>query len=195
MSNVNEKYLDIVRAGKHLFWKHGLKKVSIENICQEAGTSRATFYKYFDNKENIAIYIIKSVIDQAMADYEKIMSTDMDFETKVRKTIDFKIKTSNDISKEFLKDLYSGEYIELDSYYRKATEDSIKMVRRDFEQAQYDGYIRMDVKIEFLLYFLNKLGEMVNDDILLSLYGSTSELIGELMKFFFYGVMSDKRKH
>ena len=46
----NPKYLDIFKTAKDLFWKYGIKRVSIEEICKEAKVSKMTFYKFFPNK-------------------------------------------------------------------------------------------------------------------------------------------------
>jgi AcrR family transcriptional regulator len=46
----NQKYLKILAAGRDLFWKHGFKRVTIEEVCREAGASKMTFYKFFENK-------------------------------------------------------------------------------------------------------------------------------------------------
>ena len=55
----NTKYNDICREGRKIIWKHGIKRVSIEEICREAGVSKMTFYKYFPNK----LELVKSLFD------------------------------------------------------------------------------------------------------------------------------------
>ena len=51
MSNMsNPKREQILKTGKELFWKFGFKRVTIEEICKEAGISKMTYYKYFTNK-------------------------------------------------------------------------------------------------------------------------------------------------
>ncbi|MCK4921997.1 MAG: TetR/AcrR family transcriptional regulator [Bacteroidales bacterium] len=190
MQDVNEKYLDIVKAGKDLFWKFGLKKVSVEEICEKAKVSRATFYKYFKNKEKLAVYILKSVIDDGIKDYQDIMANEIDFEQKVEKTILFKIDRAKDISQVFLNDLYKGEFPELTEYFARVTSDNIQMIKNDYRMAQSEGYIRSDIKIDFIMYYINKMYEMSTDEKLCSLYLNPAEMIAEMMRFFFYGILS-----
>ncbi len=189
MQDVNVKYVDIVKAGKELFWKFGIKKVNVAEICQKAEVSRATFYKYFDNKEKLAIYILKSVIDDGIREYQEIMNSEDDFERKIQKTILFKIEKSKDISKEFMNDLYKGEFNELNEYFMKVNDDNLQMIKDDYRQAQFDGHIRSDIKIEFILFYINKMYEMIIDEKLISLYASPSDMIAEMMRFFFYGIL------
>ena len=56
---MTKKEQDILIAGKKLFFKYGLKKVTIEEICAEANVSKMTFYKYFPNKTAL----VKKVFD------------------------------------------------------------------------------------------------------------------------------------
>jgi len=42
----NQKYNQIIDTSKKLFWKYGIKRVTIEEICREAGVSKMTFYKH-----------------------------------------------------------------------------------------------------------------------------------------------------
>jgi hypothetical protein len=43
--------------------------------------------------------------------------------------------------------------------------------------------------MEFLIYFLNKIQELVYDPNLERLYNDTGELVSELIQFFFYGIL------
>jgi len=46
----NPKREQILTTGKELFWKFGFKRVTIEEICKEAGVSKMTYYKFFTTK-------------------------------------------------------------------------------------------------------------------------------------------------
>ena len=50
------------------------------------------------------------------------------------------------------------------------------------------------MKIEFVLYFMNHLFEMVKDEQLTSLYATPQDLIMELNNFFFYGILPRDHK-
>ena len=188
MENVNAKYIDIAEAGKALFWKYGIKKVNVGEICEKADVSRATFYKYFDNKESLALNALKSVVEEGVTDYTEIMNSVHDFETKINLTIQLKIKGAQDISQEFLNDVYKDEYIEISAYFNRVKEENLNRLIEDYRQAQLDGNIRQDMKIEFILYLLNKVHEMVIDENLSPLYESVSDKIEAIVRFFFYGI-------
>jgi len=191
MKNVNKKYRDIVDAGKKLFWKHGIKRVTVEDICKKAEVSRVTFYKYFNDKENLALFILRTHVEGGMEKYTRIMNDHVSFEEKIRRIIELKIESSDELSPELLKDLKGGDFPELHNYFEQYTHEGIETFMNDLRKAQWEGYIRKDLKTEFILVMLNKLIDMTTDESLEKMYPSTSQLLGEMTRFFFYGVMPE----
>ena len=49
----NKNREDIIAAGKELFLKNNFLNVNIKDVCALAGTSRVTFYKYFNTIEEL----------------------------------------------------------------------------------------------------------------------------------------------
>ena len=87
----NQKYNQIITTGRQLFWKYGIKRVPIEEICREAGVSKMTFYKHFDNKLDLVRHIIDQITNEGMLKYRKIMGQEVPFREKVRKSVHLKI--------------------------------------------------------------------------------------------------------
>ncbi|HYW95493.1 MAG TPA: TetR/AcrR family transcriptional regulator, partial [Bacteroidales bacterium] len=110
MKNVSQKYLDIMSYGKALFWKYGMKRVTVEEICEEANVSKMTFYKYFGNKDKLALEIIRSLLENTLKEFLVVMESDIPFKKKVEATVKMKMEQTGTISKEFLSDLYTGDY-------------------------------------------------------------------------------------
>jgi AcrR family transcriptional regulator len=73
----------IEQTARDLFWKHGFKKVSIDEICKKAGVSRKTFYTYFDNKSALVIQIMKIITDTIFADSQAVIEKDTTFAEKI----------------------------------------------------------------------------------------------------------------
>lgn len=192
-SQYEDKKTDLLRAGRDLFWKYGLRKVSIQEICQEAGVSRGTFYKYFDNKESLALHILELLIGKILTDYEQIMQEDLPFEDQMQKVIQKKLEFTDQLSMEMLNDLYTGQYPGLLAYMQKVSAENLKRIKQDFSQAQKKGYIRREVKIDYLIFMLNKMSELATLPELQSHYASSSELIKEMTTMFFRGILTQKK--
>ncbi|MBN2410872.1 helix-turn-helix transcriptional regulator, partial [candidate division KSB1 bacterium] len=61
---------------KELFFKYGIRRVTIEEICKKARVSKMTFYKFFQNKIELAIVMLKKLYDDAEEDLDKITNSD-----------------------------------------------------------------------------------------------------------------------
>ena len=186
----NPKRKTILLTGKELFWKFGIKRVTIEEICKEAGVSKMTFYKFFSNKMDLVRTIMDDIFDISLKEYRSIMDSDLPFTEKVVRSILLKRDQTKAMSSEFFRDFYSQAEPEMVEYYEQVKNKSIQMISDDYTQAQKDGNIRQDVKVEFILYFLNHILEMTHDDNLVNLYDQPQDMIMEITNFFFYGVLN-----
>ncbi|MBL4649530.1 MAG: TetR/AcrR family transcriptional regulator [Aureispira sp.] len=185
----NKKCQAILKTGKELFWKHGVKRVSIQEICTEAKTSKMTFYKFFDNKIDLAKTVLDLVFDESIKEYQAIMAQDISFVQKVKETLLAKSRSSQDISQEFIVDIYKNKDLGLLEYVHSKGEAILDLVLDDYQQAQKEGHVRPDIKREFMRYQLLKMREMVLDENLLAFYKNPQELTMELTNFFFYGLL------
>ena len=182
------KYNDILIIAKDLFWKHGVKRVSIEEICKEADVSKMTFYRFFQNKQELAKTIIKNLTDESILVYRNIMNENTFFDEKVKKLILLKFEGTNNISKEFIKDIYTDKKLGLHEYLEKRTAEFTGEVIKDLAHAQEMGWMRKDINLDFVIYFNNKMAEMIYDPKLAVMYKNTQELIMEITNLFFYGI-------
>ena len=189
----NEKHKQIIQTGQKLFFKYGIKRVTVEEICREASVSKMTFYKHFRNKNELAKEIIRLILDVQMAKYREFMDrTDITFEEKIRQTIQMKMEGTRDISAAYFDDYMIHSDPDLAEFIQVESAKVYKEVLKDYTEAQKRGDIRKDIKPEFIQFFLNYILEMAKDEKLLALYGHPQKLIMELVNFFFYGIMNPK---
>ncbi|MGH1436214.1 MAG: TetR/AcrR family transcriptional regulator [Lewinella sp.] len=179
----------ITESAKALFWKHGIRRVTVEEICKEAGVSKMTFYRNFSNKNEIARHVLTQVVERSTSRYEKIMNQDIAFPAKIVELVILEREESKGISQEFLKDIYETEDSTLQSLIEQYQEEGRQRIMRDMKKAQEKGWIRKDLKLSFLLYILNDLDKKARDEELLAMYEKPEDLIMELTNFFFYGIL------
>ena len=188
----NAKCQDILNAAKTMFWKYGIKRVSVQEICKEAGASKMTFYRFFDNKLDLAKTLLDIIFDKGLNEYKEIMAMDIPFAEKVQRTLLAKFRNSQDISQEFITDIYKNQELGLIEYVTERGNAMINLVLDDYEQAQKDGFVRADIKREFIAYQIQKMRAMMLDEQLIALYKNPQELTMELTNFFFYGILERK---
>jgi AcrR family transcriptional regulator len=188
------KKKQIMTAGKELFWKHGFKRVTVEEICAAASVSKMTFYKHFANKMELVKAIMEKLTGETLERYEKIMNSDIPFTEKIELQLQMKMEGTTDLSSEFLDDLLIHGEPEIMQYMSDLSKRLLSIVHNDYIRAQKRGEIRKDVKPEFIIYFLNHIYDMLKDEQLLSMYRTPNELAMELTRFFFYGIVSRQNK-
>jgi len=184
----NKKYVSLLESGKKLFWKHGFKRVTIDEICREAVVSKMTFYKWFDNKTEFAKTIFSNEIQHAIREFRRLMTEQMPPADRLKAIITMKLKGTNDISREFLTDFYNSDDNSLRSFVADLTSKSWNEIISSFKTAQEKGWFRKDFKPEFILYLTQQLIPMFTDENLLKLYDTPQDLILEFTNFFTYGI-------
>ena len=184
----SEKFQLIVKTATDLFMRHGVKRVTVEEICRTAKISKMTFYKYFKNKIGLAEYIIFSILDSAQIEFDSIWQQLSTFEHKINQFIKLKMVYAKKFSKEFLIDfmgLSPSIRDKILDYSQKNQITFIKMV----EQAQKSGSIRKDVSINLMTYMLNQFMELTDNEDFIALYDNTEDLTMDMINFYFYGIM------
>lgn len=187
------KKTQILKVGKALFWKYGFKRVTIEEICAEAGVSKMTYYKYFSNKMELVKALIEIVMQESVDRYNAIMKRDIPFTEKIELQIQMKMEGTAEISSEFLDDLMVHAEPEIMEYMQSRSREVVGMVYSDYIEAQKRGDIRSDIKPGFIIYFINHFYEMLKDEQLINMYKTPNELAMELIRFFFYGIINSKK--
>lgn len=188
----NPKYQSIIHKGKELFWKYGIRRVTIEEICREAGVSKMTFYKFFPNKNALAKTIWESVMIDSITKFKNVVDGDLDFQEKVKEMFIIKRQAADDISLEFINDVYKIPELGLQPQIEKYRNESLQIFVSFIKDSQKRGLIRKDIKVEFILYYFNHMSTMFDDDELVSHYNHPQDLIMEAMNFLFYGLVSKK---
>ncbi len=190
----SKKLQQITQTAYDLFWRHGIKRVTIEEICRTSGVSKMTFYKYFDNKNDLAISVLDGIFTKAQNSYHDIMAQDAPFSEKVNGIIKLKLEASKDVSTELLHDLWQNPVPEVADYMKKRTQLSLKEFLNDMILAQKKGEIRQDINPHFILYFIGKMQEFAADEKIVNLYETVHDFTSEIINFFFYGILTREKE-
>jgi len=188
MARTGKKYRDILTTARDLFWKHGFKRVSVEEICQKANVSKMTYYKYFPNKIALAKTVFNRVVEDGEKQFRKIMKEDTSAAEKLEKILLLKMEGTNSISPEFLQDFYTGSEPELKAFVEERTKKSWDLLINDFRKAQEAGIFRKDFKPELMLRIQNILISIFEDEDLTAMFETRQELIMEFVNLMIYGI-------
>lgn len=194
VKTLNKSQIRLRDAGKSLFWKYGIRKVTVAEICKEAGVSKMTFYRNYKNKIDVVEEVIDELVHDSQQKYADLMANDQPFDEKFRKMIQLKKEAVKGISKEFVTDLMQIEDSHLAQKMLTHQQTQMQLMMQDLAEAQQQGYIRADVRMDFIIYLINDIQQKILDPVLNSMYENEDELIMELTSYFFYGIMNGNKK-
>ena len=178
---MSRKREQLIQTGEALFVKHGMRRVAVEEICRQAGVSKPTFYKYFENKAALARRIDELWIEEALQRIDEIEADEAPFPEKMKRILAVKQAIAARPGPEFLEDLIHLE-IDLSHAFRR--------VMRFLIAGQQRGDIRADVRPEFLMAAFDVLNRMQHDPRIRDLYEDAETLAVDVFKLFNYGALS-----
>ncbi len=184
----------ILKSARDLFWKHGFRRVPVEEICEKAGISKMTFYRYFPNKIELAKKVFDNVANEGYMKFKSVMNEKVPPHEKIHKILLLKFEGTNDISQEFLMDFYSGREEDLRDYVQEKTKEMWRAVIADLKVAQEEGILRKDLDLEFFFLVSGKFTELFGDDQIQKLFATPREMIYEFAKLLMYGITPDEAK-
>jgi AcrR family transcriptional regulator len=178
---MSQKQNQLIQTGEALFVKHGMRRVTVEEICRQAGVSKPTFYKYFQNKAALARRIVELWIEECLRRIDRIEEAEVPFPEKLKQILAIKQELSARPGPEFLEDLIP---LDIDLSY------ALRRVMFFLVEGQQQGDIRADVRPEVLMAAFNLLNSMQHDPRIRALYEDAETLAGDVFKLFHYGALS-----
>jgi AcrR family transcriptional regulator len=178
-----------------LFWKHGFKKVSIDEICKKSTVSRKTFYTFYGNKNALIIYLYNKMVNEAYAIYEGIIQSDLAFSDKMEKLLNQKLESTKNLSMEFIADLYNPDATELMTFFNSIIDKSMKFMRDFLSDAQKKGDINADLSLDYIMFMMQKAIDLCGTKELMSMFPDANALTRQVTQSIIYGIMPVKIIH
>ncbi len=179
----------LLEATRKLIWKQGVNKTTVDHICEAAGLSKMTFYRAYENKFDI----IKEILDENYAGlevaYNEIFTKNIPFIEKIMELIYFNMESVKEISPDLIRDIVKQDNPQMKDYMRSKVEFHRDLSLKYIILEQKKGNFRDDVKLEFISFFLEHINELILYDRLNNIYESTDELVNQLTKMFYFGIL------
>jgi len=176
-----------------LFWKHGFKKVSIDEICKKANVSRKTFYTFFENKSALVIHLMKKMTDEAFLESRKIIEGEGTFAEKVEKSLNLKLERNKNMSIEFVADFYNPDSTDILDCFNLIIKDSMSMLTEFLRKAQSTGEMNPDLNLNYVLWLMQKQIEFCSSPELMSMFPDVDTMTKQLTQSLIYGILPIKK--
>ena len=142
----------IIQQAGELFVRHGIKRISMDEIASRLGISKRTIYQNFKDKEDLLLQYIRQ-LELMQIEYVKDLS-------KNEQTVVHVFLRTIEMHKEF--DFFNVSFIDdVKKYYPKAKQELIDQqnrgiifIKQFLEEGMAQGVIRKDLNIEVVSFLL-----------------------------------------
>ena len=159
-----EKRERILRAAGEEFAEHGYEHTKMNTIATAAGVSVGSLYKYFDNKQDMYLYVIQHSVAEMEQLLTALSESDADILVKAERIVrEIQHFSRRD---QLLIKLYHGATSENNPVLANIFADAIEMAaariyRKAIRKAQEIGDIRADIDADFAAFLLHSLFMML----------------------------------
>ena len=182
-----KKQQDIVNTATDLFQRHGMKRITVEEICSKATVSKMTFYKYYDNKTELVKFIFRKIFDDGWGVLDSF-DEDMTFPEKLEHILDLKRQIGKKLSPEFIEE-YLHATPDLAPFMGHIIQESLGRYREFIVEAQEKGEVRQDLNPDFLIAISSKMFDWIKEGDISRLLPDFSELSVQINSLLFYGIL------
>ena len=193
---VNDQMVNnIIKTAGDMFFRLGIRSVSIDDICHELGMSKKTFYVYFASKDELVEQLLQANINYMASKMESLLKTG-DFKQLVAKFIKHQEAEKNDVRRVpqlvyDLKKYYPRQFAQFQVNCFKTQKEYI---RRYLEMGQKAGLVRANLNIELVAVLFAKIhSDAIRDFEEIEGHGHNMHQLGHTaMDVFVRGVLSEE---
>lgn len=170
-------------AALKLFLKHGVKRVTVEEISQVAEVSKATFYKYFNNKKVLIEHLRETLMEEGFSKFDEISQLDLTYPEKIKKMSLWRMAFFKKLEGEFL-----NEILDLDAFREQYMERFINNIKT----AQTRGEIKKDLSPALIAMVVEKFNEMTRENKWKNIFDDYATYQDQLRTLLFFGMLDNE---
>ena len=145
---MDQNLIDIIERVRELFFKYGVRSVSIDDICRDIGISKKKMYQFVHSKNEL----VDKLLELERVNFEIIFDT---YNFEGVNAIDILLTVSKEVGEHF-RDVSPSMTFDLEKYYpeiyHKHVEDRIEFIfgkiKINIEKGINQGMYRTDLSIE-----------------------------------------------
>ncbi|MGB4703602.1 MAG: TetR/AcrR family transcriptional regulator [Candidatus Saccharicenans sp.] len=195
VSSLADLKLRILERSRDLFFKYGFSRLSMDELAEDLGISKATLYRHFPDKEALLRAVMAMTRDRVLSQIQAIVR-DGRLPVKFRLTayLEFLSRFMSGLSRDFIRDLRQKLpelWKEMDDFRRQqvfplVSEVIMEGVRKGEIKSDLDGRL-------FLEIFWYLVQEFMTPDWIISHDYSPSELLESMIDILFYGIFVEEK--
>ena len=192
---LSDQKCNIIKTAGDMFFRLGIRSVSIDDICHELGMSKKTFYVYFASKDELVEQLLQANIDYMASKMEDLLKTG-DFSQLVKKFIKHQEAEKNDVRRvpQLVYDLKKYYPRQFAQFQVNCFETQKEYIQRYLEMGQKAGLVRANLNIELVAVLFAKIhSDAIRDFEEIEGHGHNMHQLGHTaMDVFVRGVLSEE---
>ncbi len=185
----------IIKTAGELFFRLGIRSVSIDDICRELGMSKKTFYVYFESKDELIEQMLQVNITYMSGKMQELLDL-RDFRQLVKKFIKHQEAEKNDVRRvpQLVYDLKKYYPRQFADFQVKCFETQKTYIMRYLELGVAQGLVRANLNIELTAVLFAKIhNDAIRDFEVIEAHNhNMHQLAHTAMDVFVRGVLSEE---
>ena len=185
----------IIKTAGEMFFRLGIRSVSVDDICRELGMSKKTFYVYFESKDALIEQMLQANLDYIAAKMEELVAL-KDFRQLVKVFIKRQEAEKNDVRRvpQLVYDLKKYYPRQFADFQIKCFETQKNYIMQYLEQGVAQGLVRANLNIELTAVLFAKIhSDAIRDFEVIEAHNhNMHQLAHTAMDVFVRGVLSEE---
>lgn len=190
---MEEKTEKILQQVSELYFKYGIKSVTMDDVSRELGISKKTLYEHFADKNDLVAKFLEFHIQKIRVVFEEEKEDSGN-------AIDHLLFISK-IMITFLQDLNPSVHYDLQKYYpdifkslfEYKRNNMLNSVKQNIERGMREGVYRKDLNPDIIAYiYVNRVEASLDADFLRNNDFTSSDLFSEMFTYHIRGISSKK---
>ncbi len=183
----------ILAEAERLFWKFGVRSVTMEEIAKQLGISKKTIYQHFSDKEQILYQVIQHKTSRNQSEMECMVTDTANPVEEILNVLNMMQKNADQISPNLLMDI-KRYYPQAFSLFRQYKEGQImRSILENIQKGILQGLYRADINPAILARLRVEQIELAfNHDLFPSDQYSMHDVQAELIHHFVRGMLTEE---
>ena len=191
----DDQKCNIIKKAGEMFFRLGIRSVSIDDICRELGISKKTFYVYFESKDELVAQLLHSNVLYIAGKMEELLQM-KDFRKLVARFLRHQEAEKNDVRRvpQLVYDLKKYYPRQFADFQTECFRTQKEYIARYLEQGMQECLVRANLNIELTAVLLAKIhSDAIRDFEEIEGHGHNMHQLGHTaMDIFVRGVLSEE---
>lgn len=189
----NEPQNKILNGAKELFFMYGLKRVTMDDICQHIGMSKKTLYLYFKNKEELIESLLVKNLSENKKEFENIFKNSNNSIQEIILLMDHLAEMFSEINPHVFYDLQKYHQVVWKQFKEFKEDFLFQMIVNNLEKGIQEGLYRKTINKDILAKLRIQETEMALNPLLFHKEKyKIAEIQLELLDHFLHGITTIK---